>query len=442
MTDFDISKYEKVALPKITKDLISKHITTFGWIETIRTGKNNTFIDLYAGFKTIKLVMSSSIVEQTLTPWTSIKIYGVVQENYKKGKDAHEFEIHVDRLEVQGNVAPPFPINSETSKFSMLEYGHLALRTKERRFFLQASSYLMKLCRDYYYNEDYIEIRPPTIVTTQVEGGSTLFSLDYYGTKAYLTQSSQLYLETVAPVAQRAFCIMPSYRAEKSDTSRHLSEYTHVECELVDIDFNDLMNEIEGLVKYCTENFYAKFKDTILELYPNFEFHDIAKKPFIKMDYSDAIKFLQENKYLKEDKTSYEQGDDIPDHAERYIVNEYGKGQPIFLTRFLTSEKPFYMRLDDNDNNYTESVDLLFPGVGEIVGGSMRKEQYEEILQGLEQEGINPAPYYWYTDIRKFGPSAHGGYGLGFERLLTVLMRWDSINKATLYPRNVTRSSP
>ncbi|ADM12297.1 asparagine-tRNA ligase [Encephalitozoon intestinalis ATCC 50506] len=439
ISKLDFSEYKRIELSKLTKENIGQKIRTFGWVTNVRSQSSITFIDLYAHYKTVKCVYPKKM---HLTMCTSMTIYGTVAENFGK-KDAYEFEIQVEKVEIYNDaIAPSFPLNEESSVNAILTNAHLALRTKKRQLFLKARGYLLKIIRDFYFAKEYTEITPPTMVQTQVEGGSTLFKLDYYGEDAYLTQSSQLYLETVVPVSHRAYCIMPSYRAEKSRTRRHLSEYTHVEAELADIDFSELMSSIESLISYSMEKFYEGMKDDILSLYPKFEFHKIPKTPFKKIKYSEAIDFLNSKGYKKEDGTDFEIGDDIPDAAERYIVEAIGDGCPVFLTNFLVEQKPFYMRKDKGNKDWTESVDLLFPGIGEILGGSMRQDIYEDLIEGFKREDINIDPYYWYLDMARFGPCKHGGYGLGFERFLMGLMRYENVDEATLYPRKVSRCQP
>lgn len=440
IASLNIQEYLKKSLAKISKDDIGRKIRTFGWVKTSRCQKKHTFIDLVSGLKTMKCFYPRK-VEIELTRCTSMTVYGEVKENYAKSTDNSDFEFHIDHFEIFGSVAPSFPINTESSPFTRLEYGHLALRTKERGLFLKARSCLLRIIREYYWGADHIEITPPTLVQTQVEGGSTLFKLKYFTEDAYLTQSSQLYLETVAPVTEKAFCIMPSYRAEKSSTTRHIAEYTHVEAEIVDIVFDDLMDEIERFLSNAITRFYKEMRSHILKIYPNFEFHRVPDKKFPRISYAEAIKFLNEQKYTKDDGTDFEMGDDIPDHAERFLVSKIGDGLPVFLTLFPSSHKPFYAKRAENPE-FAEAVDVLFPGIGEIVGGSMRCDNYDELLAGFKREGIDPKPYYWYTDMLRFGPSSHGGYGLGFERLLMGLMKYENVNMACLYPRFVTRCTP
>jgi len=256
---------------------------------------------------------------------------------------------------------------------------------------------------------------------------------------AYLTQSSQLYLETVLPMLGKVFCIAPSYRAEKSRTRRHLSEYTHLEAELPFIEFDDLLNTIEDLVVDTSRRIMECSKDLMDQVNPNFK---VPKKPFRRLAYAEAIEFCKENKIYKdkEAKTFFEFGEDIPELPEREMIEKIG--EPVLFCKFPVPIKSFYMPKCKDDQRVTESVDLLVPGVGEVVGGSMRIWDYEELMAAYKREKIDPAPYYWFTDQRKYGSVPHGGYGLGFERFLVWLFGDDHIRNVCLYPRFIGRCKP
>lgn len=436
LDNLSLDKYQKIALQDLSKKDDQKTISTFGWVTKCTPMKNVSFIELTNSFATIKCVFSGSV---NLTFSTSLTVWGQVSSKVS-GKDRFEFEVQVEKYEIyNGNEAPSFPINKSSDKDSLLSYAHLALRLPERSLFLLARSEMLRCYRDFYHKNEYVEITPPTIVKTQVEGGSTLFKLDYYGTDAYLTQSSQLYLETVVPVAGKCFCIMPSYRAEKSKTSRHLSEYTHVEAELADVGFDGLVNSIEMLVRHVITEFYGKMLSKIEQIYPNFKPFILKPQPFKRIRYQDAIKFLIEKGHLKQDGTPYQMMDDICDASEKFIVSEFGEDQPVFLTHFPIEHKPFYMKCD---GPFTESCDLLFPGIGEVAGGSMRCDNYEKLLDGFKRENLPIESYKWYLDMSIYGPSSHGGYGIGFERIMMGLMDYKNVDEATLYPRKITRCFP
>lgn len=216
--------------------------------------------------------------------------------------------------------------------------------------------------------------------------------------QAYLTQSSQLYLETCLPSLGDVFCVQESFRAENSLTRRHLSEYTHIEAELAFITFDDLLAHLEEIICRTIDHALSdpSIRDMIAQLNPDFK---PPERPFLRMTYADAIAWLNEHGITTEDGEPHKFGDDIAEAAERKMTDIINK--PLFLTKFPAEIKAFYMKKDPQDPRVTESVDCLMPGVGEIVGGSQRMEGLEELLEAYKRVGISPAPYYWYTDQRK-----------------------------------------
>ncbi|KAF7494258.1 Asparagine--tRNA ligase [Sarcoptes scabiei] len=429
---------------KTSKDHKNQRVKICGWVHRLRRhGKSLMFIVLRDGTGFLQCVLSDLLCQTydalILQTEATVTIFGTIIDSEKA---PNGIELKADYWELIGN-APAGGIdnvlNEESHVDIQLDQRHLMLRGETLSKIMIFRSILLRAFRDHYHSRDHVEVTPPTLVQSQVEGGSTLFKFDYFGEEAYLTQSSQLYLETVLPCLGDVYCIAQSYRAEASRTRRHLSEYTHIEGERVFITFEDLLNSIEDLIVDVIERVMSDPVAAEIMNFFNPEFQ-IPKKPFLRMNYSDAIEYLKKNDIRKEDGTFYEFGEDIPEMPERKMTDQINK--PIMLCRFPAEIKSFYMPRCKEDNRLTESVDVLLPGVGEIVGGSMRIWNHEELMQGFKRENIDTTKYYWYTDQRLFGTAPHGGYGLGLERFITYLLNRYHIRDATLYPRYISRCTP
>jgi asparaginyl-tRNA synthetase len=343
----------------------------------------------------------------TFAQGTSLALYGEMRKVLAGQTAPDDRELHVDYYEVLG--ASPSDEDAITNRVSsqqnqwdpqMLDQRHLVLRGDTAASLMKIRASVERAFQKVYEDMQLTKVSPPALVQTQVEGGATLFSAPYYDETAYLTQSSQLYLETVLPSLGDVYCIEKSFRAEKSLTRRHLSEYTHVEAELDYIEFGDLLEHLEEVICRVIDIVLdePQIAGYLKELNPTFE---KPQRPFMRMKYTDAIDWLnaQEPPIPNEDGNPHVFGDDIAEAAERKMTDAINK--PIFLTHFPVEIKAFYMKKDPADLRVTESVDCLMPGVGEIVGGSMRMEGYDELLEAYDKQGIPSKEYYWYTDQRK-----------------------------------------
>lgn len=434
-------------------NLVDTRVKVFGWAQHIRRdGKKLFFIDLRDGTGFMQVVLSGEMCmtyeAAILTNETSIVVYGKwVKDSNGRAKGTFPgHELQADYWELIGE--SPSELETLFSKDSnpdiLLNQRHLVLRGSKASSILRMRSVITQCFREHFFAKGYVEVSPPTLVNTQCEGGSTLFDFKYFGETGYLTQSSQLYLETVIPAVGDTFCILPSYRAEKSQTRRHLSEFHHIEAERPFISFDDLLETIEDLVCNVIDRVTDKMKsdmDTYLRASGGASIPQL-QRPFLRMTYEDALKYCREHNIFKdpETETHFEFGDDIPEKPEREMTDQINR--PILLIKFPASLKSFYMQKCDDDRRLTESVDLLLPGVGEVVGGSMRMWKYEELMEAYKKEGMDPGPYYWYTDQRKYGTCPHGGYGLGLERFTCALLNIHHIRDSCLYPRYRGRISP
>lgn len=445
--DESLPEAKKIKLRKV-QDFIGTRVVVQGWIHRLRAQKGMSFLTLRDGTGYLQAVLTGDLakakITQSLTLESTVTIKGVINK-LPEGKSAPGgVELKADYYEVVG--LAPSGDNAFSNKVQenadpslLLDQRHLTIRGETLSSVLRVRSILLSSLRRFFEEEGLTEVTPPCMVQTQVEGGLTLFKLDYYGEEAYLTQSSQLYLETCVPAVGDAYCVQESFRAEKSHTRRHLSEYTHVESELGFLTFDDLLHHLEKLfstvTKYVLEDPVAG--PLVKKLNPEFK---APEMPFRRMAYVDALEWLNEHGIPNEEGEKFKFGDDIAEAAERKMTDTLN--EPILLTRFPVAIKSFYMKKCADDPRVTESVDVLMPNVGEVTGGSMRIDDYEELDAALQREGLDKDAYYWFMDLRKYGTFPHGGYGLGTERILAWLLDRFTVRDCSLYPRFTGRCKP
>lgn len=444
--DKSLPEAKKIKLRSIQENIGSR-VLVQGWVHRLRTQKGVAFLTLRDGTGYIQTVLTGDLakarITQELTLESTVQIKGVI-EKLPEGKTAPGgVELKADYYEVVG-LAPAGDdsfsnkVQENADPSLLLDQRHLTMRGETLSSVLKVRAVLLGALRRFYEEQGIVEVTPPCMVQTQVEGGSTLFKLDYYGEEAYLTQSSQLYLETCLPALGDVFCVQESFRAEKSHTRRHLSEYTHVEAELAFLTFNDLLDHLEKVfttvIQYVLEDPVAG--PLVEKLNPNFK---APTAPFKRMTYREALEWLNEHGIPNEEGEKFKFGDDIAEAAERKMTDTLNV--PILLTRFPVEIKSFYMKKCEDDPLVTESVDVLMPNVGEVTGGSMRIDDYDELVAALKREGLDLDAYYWFVDQRKYGTCPHGGYGLGTERILAWLCDRFTVRECSLYPRFTDRKS-
>ncbi|KAK4639613.1 hypothetical protein QC761_709870 [Podospora bellae-mahoneyi] len=451
--DESLPKAERIKLSQKDEGLIGKRVKVFGRIHRIRVQKAATFLEIKDGYGKLQCILPAGDLTRNhdallFAQETALAVYGLLKRVPEGAEAPDGRELHVDYFEVVGGA--PSDLEAFSNKVSkdqdpweasMLDNRHLVLRGDNASAVMKLREAIELAFVDSYREMEFTKVSPPAMVQTQVEGGSTLFGFPYYGEEAYLTQSSQLYLETVIQSLGNVYCIEKSFRAEKSLTRRHLSEYTHVEAEMDFIEFDDLLEHIEELICRVVDKVLANPTSAayLKLLNPGFQ---KPSRPFMRMRYADAIDWLntQEEPILNEEGKPHVFGDDIAEAAERKMTDIINR--PIFLTHFPVEIKAFYMQKDPKDLRVTESVDVLMPGVGEIVGGSMRMFDYEELIEAYKKNDIGHEPYYWYTEQRKYGTSPHGGYGLGLERFIAWIANQHTVRTCSLYPRFMGRAKP
>ncbi len=413
-----------------------------GWLHHVRRQGKLIFLVIRDPTGFVQAVIKPVIGEEKfkiaekLTRETAVIAKGVIKEDKRAPYNSLELQLTTINP-VISNASPELEneIRPDSGPQVMLDKRHLVLRGEQASDIMRFRDQVTRSFREFFFSRDFIEVTPSTIVQTQVEGGSTLFSFKYFENDAYLTQSSQLYLETVLPSLGNVFCVLPSFRAEKSRTRRHLTEYTHIEAEMPWFEFEDYLDFTEDMIIHI----YTKAKESpILNKFN--QTLEIPTKPFERVSYEKTIELLRENGIKGETGKFLEYGDDITEGPERALVDKIGK--PTFLTYIPTGMKPFYMKVNKKNPEVMNAADLLLPNIGEVVGGSQREDDLDTLLERMKEEGLDPKPYYWYIDQRKYGTVPHSGFGIGLERTIQALLNLNHIRDACLYPRLINRATP
>ncbi len=362
---------------------------------------------------------------------TSIEVEGKVS---KEQKAVTGYEIHATKVKVY-QFAENFPITKDKSDEFLLDIRHLWLRSREMTAIMKMRETVLDSIRYFMRERGYHEVQPPMFVGGMVEGGSTLFEVPYFGEKAYLTQSSQFYLEAFMYSLESVYTISPSFRAEKSRTRRHLTEYSHYEAEAAWVGNQQMMNLEEDMIIAIAQSLLSSNKGELEIVKRDLNKIKAVEKPFYRYRYEKVIEIGRQKGLQLDDVT------DLGEKEERTITEDFDK--PIFVYNFPTELKPFYHRPDPEDPSHVMNHDVLAPeGYGEIIGGGERIWNKDELISRMRNDNLNPEDYQWYVDLRSFGSVPHSGFGLGVDRLLTWLAGLDHINKVVPFPRTIRRLKP
>jgi len=412
-------------------------VTIRGWIYRKRESKKTIFLIVRDASSVIQCTVKRDNPSWTqakkVTKESSVMIKGTVKQDKRA---TGGYEITVGRLSIIG-LAETFPITKgkgeETEKF-LRDNRHLWLRSRRMNWIMRVRSEVLRFVHEFFRKEGFIEVSPPMFISSACEGGATLFGLKYFGKDLYLTQSAQLYLEALIYSLEKVYCVAPSFRAEKSRTIRHLTEYWHVEPEWAFAGMDDLMRVEEDLVSYVCQKTVENCRREIKSLGADTSKLIAVKTPFPRIKYTEAIERLN----AKDFKIRW--GEDLGFDEEKTLAEEFDK--PFFIYAYPRQIKAFYCKTYRDNPDLAMSTDMLVPRIGEISTGGVREDDKEELLKRLKEFGLREEDYDWYIDLRRYGTVPHVGFGLGVERLLTWMLDLENIIDAIPFPRTIRRFYP
>lgn len=411
-----------------------QEVTIRGWVYRKREGKALIFLLIRDSTGVIQTTIKKDSPfwneAQKLTIESSLVLKGTAHEDTRAPGG---FEISAEVIEIVG-LAENFPISKDKSEEFIRDMRHLWLRSRKMNLVMKIRAETLEAARAYFKKQSYTEVSPPMFISAAVEGGSTLFGLKYFDQELYLTQSSQLYLEILMFGLDNVYCIAPSFRAEKSRTIRHLTEYWHMEGEWAFGNMNDLMKFEEGLMEYICQTVAANCEKEFKELGANIEKLKAVKTPFPRITYKEAIE------RLKPKNPALDWGADLGYEDEKILAEDFGK--PFFVYDYPTAIKAFYCKTYKDHPEVAMSVDMMVPRIGEISTGGAREDNKEALIERMKAQDLKPEDYEWYLDLRRYGTVPHVGFGMGLERLLVWMCDLDNIIDAIPFPRTTRRFYP
>lgn len=423
-------------------DYIGKYVSIKGWIHRIRKQKENTFLLIRDDRGDIIQCIIDSSKTNNLTIESSIEIFGIVQKDPRAPEGG--YELKANEINIFSISKNDYPIGEYQSLDLLLDKRHLAIRTRRMTMVSKIRSSVLHFSRKWFTANDWIEVTAPIIVKGSVEGGSTLFPIKYFDENAYLSQSAQLYLEAMIFSLGPVWSITPSFRAEKSRTVRHLTEFLHLEAEAPWVSLDDLITFQEELVAYVIQNILKKNKKEFDFLQRNVSELEKISPPFDKITYEKAIDKLRNEGLTIVDRESsrlIEYGDDLSIESERLLTLNSSK--PLFVIGYPLKIKPFYVKEEPSKEGVGLAADLLAPnGFGEITSGGIREDDLQKLEKRMVLEGLQKSNYEWYLDLRRYGSVPHGGFGLGIERLMRWILNLIDIKDTLPFPRTLRRIYP
>ncbi len=441
-----------------------ENLTVCGWVKTIRVSKAIGFIELNDGtcFKNLQIVFE----EDKVSNFAEISKLNVGSAIYVNGEVVltpemrQPFEIHAKEIEIEGISPADYPLQKKRHSPEFLRtIAHLRARTNLYGAAFRVRSVAAYAIHSFFQDRGFVYTHTPIITGSDCEGAGEMFrvttldpanpprtengdvdySQDFFGKQTSLTVSGQLEGECMAMAFGKIYTFGPTFRAENSNTQRHAAEFWMVEPEIAFCELSDIMDTAQDMIKYVINYVFEKCPDE-LNFFNSFvdkglieRLKFVAESPFVRMSYTDAVAALEK----ANDRFTFKAywGCDLQTEHERYLTEELCKC-PVFVTDYPKEIKAFYMRQNE-DGKTVGAVDLLVPGIGEIIGGSQREERYDVLVDRIKELGLNEEDYSWYLDLRKYGGARHGGFGLGFERLIMYLTGISNIRDVLLFPRTV-----
>jgi len=442
---------------------VDQEITVAGWVRSIRASSNFGFMVINDGthFKTLQIVMDAEI-----EGYKELSKLNVGSAIIAKGKlvatpDAkQDFELQAVTIDIEGESAPDYPLQKKRHGLEFLRtIEHLRPRTNTFAAVFRVRSLIAFAIHQFFNEKGYVYVHTPIITGSDCEGAGEMFRVstfdpnnvpkdedgnvdfkqDYFNSETSLTVSGQLNVETYAMAFRNVYTFGPTFRAENSNTPRHAAEFWMIEPEMAFADLIDDMNIAEEMVKYII-NYVREKAPAEMQFFNSFvdkglldRLDNVVNNDFKRITYTEAVELLKK----KNDKFEFpvEWGSDLQTEHERYLTEKVFK-RPVFVTDYPKDIKAFYMKMND-DNKTVAAMDLLVPGVGEIIGGSQREDDLDKMRARMEEMGLNEEDYWWYLDLRKYGGTRHAGFGLGFERMIMYVTGMSNIRDVISFPRTV-----
>ncbi|MFZ0760664.1 MAG: asparagine--tRNA ligase [Candidatus Sulfotelmatobacter sp.] len=431
---------------------IGKHegqsVVLRGWLYNLRESGKLLFPQFRDGSGVIQGVVPKNAVTpevfeaiKTLTQESSVIVEGKVRAD-KRAPGGYELDVVNVQVVQRVPESDPYPITpKEHGVDFLMEHRHLWVRSQRQASILRVRAEIIKAVRDFFDDRGFTLTDPPILTPAACEGTSTLFPVDYFDEQAYLTQSGQLYIEATAMALGKVYSFGPTFRAEKSKTRRHLTEFWMVEPEVAYAELDDLMDLAEGLISFVVKRCLERRRADLQAIGRDISKLEKIEAPFPRISYDEAVKNLQEGHAKGALEAKFEWGGDLGSPDETYLSAQFDK--PVMIHRYPAKVKAFYMEPDPQRPELALCVDVLAPeGYGEIIGGSQRMASHELLVQRIHEHGLPQEAFKWYLDLRKYGSVPHGGFGMGIERAVAWICGLEHVRETIPFPRMLHRLYP